>query len=276
MKKYFLTFILMVLYGTGHALPVGNPADPMLFTKGFSFHSCRYHDWWTLRLGFYGDYVFEHHGKLTGNGSHLDLPHTGLNTNAGLLVANLWRRCDLFATLGASHLFLRANRGTLLGNSVFLDTESSFSWSLGGKFILFQGCNWFAGVEGQYFTFSPRINFIRNEAIDEVTPTINYPNKSMHYREWQAGVSLAYAIGLRCGGLRPIPYIGAKWSNVRADLGNLASPGPVSLVFGRLEEPRHIGFAVGVTLIGCCRLSFNIEGRFADERAFALNSQYRF
>jgi major outer membrane protein len=275
MKRFFITLITMVC-GAGYALPVGNPFDPILFSEQ---NACTYNPWWNARIGFYGDYVFERYGKLTGNENHQNLAHTSLHTNACLLVANMWNRVELFATLGATHIRIRAHTEALAGNNVFFETDTGFSWSVGGRGIAYRWHNWVLGIEAQYFSATPRVNFVRNEATFGVTPTINYFNKTVNYHEWQIGSALAVCLNADCYGLKPVPYLAVKWSGIRADFDGVSSPGGFLggiLVFDRVEEQHPVGFAVGMTLIGGCRLSINLEGRFADERAFSLNSQYRF
>jgi len=279
MKKYLAAFVTLFYCGAAFALPIGNPYDPEMFTEPSHFCFCHYNQWWNARVGFYGDYVFERHTRLRRNGSHLDLSHTRLNTNAGFLAINLWHRLDLYATFGASHLFIRSNTEAAFGNNIFLETNSGFSWSIGGHFSIYRWRNWLLGGEAQYFSACPRINYVRNEGIIGFLPAINYFNKKVLYQEWQVGGALAYFIGKKCCDLTPIPYIGLKWSGLTANLGGVNNPGFLGtgiFIFDRLENQRNLGFAVGVTLVGRCRMSINIEGRFADERAFSINSQFRF
>ncbi len=78
MKKWIFCSLCLLSSGAVYALPVGNPAEASLLTNGIFFSpgvNCNpcdpcfsWFDIWSLKLGFYGDYVFNRHLKIRGEG----------------------------------------------------------------------------------------------------------------------------------------------------------------------------------------------------------------
>ena len=114
MKKLFATLLTVMACSAAHALPVGNPSDASLLCDGLLWEGhcgdpcdpcLSWSDAFSIRVGFYGDYVFNRHLK----GDHRirkQIDHTKLITNAALITANFWDRFDVFTTLGATKLFM--------------------------------------------------------------------------------------------------------------------------------------------------------------------------
>ena len=281
MKKLLVTALTLLSCGAAYALPLGNPSEASLMCDGIIFEGycpdfcqpgvslCDAISW---RVGFYGDYVFNRHlendsGLVKGK----TIEDAELFTNAGYLALNAWDRIDIFTTLGASNLWINTNArgfsGTP-GDRLTLESETSFSWSVGGRATVWE-CGCFAfGVEGQYFRFNGDVTRI------SVTESLAYyPGSSIavDYSEWQVGIGVSYRIW------NLVPYIGAKYSSAHADF-NHATPhvGFSSLVLDELVSRFNGGYVVGVSLVDCERASITIEGRYPDEKAFYVNGQIRF
>nr|ACG80798.1 major outer membrane protein [Chlamydia pecorum]ACG80799.1 major outer membrane protein [Chlamydia pecorum]ACG80800.1 major outer membrane protein [Chlamydia pecorum] len=150
MKKLLKSAFLSAAFFAGdaslHALPVGNPAEPSLLIDGTIWEGmpgdpcdpcATWCDAISLRVGFYGDYVFDRVLKTdvpkmfsmgtaptsannvptTSNAkSDRDNPAYGKHmhdaewfTNAGYIALNIWDRFDIFCSLGATSGYFKGN-----------------------------------------------------------------------------------------------------------------------------------------------------------------------
>lgn len=284
MKKLLLTMLTILTCGAAYALPTGNPADPALTPQGLFWNDecceapcdpcdpCGF-DWdVSLRLGFYGDYVFNRKLQLNGpTDSRID--DFELFTNAGLIVLNFWERLDIYTTLGATNMALSTNAldfGLIGLGRLYLETESDFSWSVGVRGILWEcGCTT-VGLDARYFRTSPDIKRITvNETFSA------YPEDlELEYREWQVSLGVSHRINMF------VPYVAVQWSKVDVDFDGdpFLIPGiTVAALSPRdLEERHQWGYAVGVSLVDCDIMTLNVEGRFRNEKAISVNAQIRF
>ncbi len=279
MKKLFMTTLTIIACGAVYALPVGNPSDAGLLCDGLV---CEGHcgdpsdpcltwcDGFSVRFGFYGDYVFNRHMELE-NGPHSVIEHTKINTNAGFIAANFWDRFDIFATLGASNLFIDTNNQAfgLGGTGRFeIETETDFSWSIGARGIVWEfGCTTL-GAEAQYFYTNPHITRLTQNATTSVYPGGGFNAK---YYEWQVGLGISHRIYML------VPYAAIKASNSKLDFGNHVVTGfTPDATLHNLRSDKYLGYALGVSFVDCEKMSLTVEGRFADEKALYTNCQIRF
>lgn len=149
MKRLLKSVLVFAALGSAsslQALPVGNPAEPSLMIdgilwEGFGGDPCDPCTTWcdavSLRLGYYGDYVFDRvlktdvakqfeMGKApTDPKGNADAPTTltarenpaygkhlqdaEMFTNAAFMALNIWDRFDVFCTLGATNGYLKGN-----------------------------------------------------------------------------------------------------------------------------------------------------------------------
>lgn len=273
MKKIAATLWTLLISGSAFALPLGNPWEASLMTDGICWEgSCRdindpclsWCDAWSIRIGFYGDYVFHHKMELSSRSLSPTAHKVEIYTNAAYLAFNMWDRIDVFATLGGSRIAAQLNlSGTGQENNRrgFGESDTSFSWSIGGRATIWEcGCLGL-GVEGQYFRSSPNTNFVRSINENPV-----YADVDFTYYEWQVGIGLAYRINIAYCSTALVPYIGAKVNRARFDDFGMED----------WETDRDWGYALGVTLLGCNKGSVTVEGRFANESAVYVNSQVRF
>ncbi|WP_080121644.1 porin [Chlamydia suis] len=146
MKRLLKSVLVFAALGSAsslQALPVGNPAEPSLMIdgilwEGFGGDPCDPCTTWcdavSLRLGYYGDYVFDRVLKTdvakefemgqqysadaaqsqtretTSNvayGKHFQ--DAEMFTNAAFMALNIWDRFDVFCTLGATNGYLKGN-----------------------------------------------------------------------------------------------------------------------------------------------------------------------
>jgi major outer membrane protein len=275
MKKSFFTLLTVLACSAAQALPVGNPSDASLLCDGLIWEGhcgdpndpcLTWCDAFSLRVGFYGDYVFNRHLRLDTNEFNKSIEHARLSTNAGFIAANFWDRFDLFTSLGATRLCLESNSfafGGPSGSRTTVESSTDFSWSLGLRGTIWEcGCT-SLGAEAQYFSTCPHINRVTFAELISVYPS----NVDAKYREWQVGVGISHRINIF------VPYIAVKWSRAKVDYDN-ATFGIATLLDQRSKK--DWGYAVGVSLVDCEKASLTVEGRFADETALYVNGQLRF
>ncbi|MCH9627291.1 MAG: Major outer membrane porin [Chlamydiales bacterium] len=284
MKKYLL--LLLLLCSPLVALPIGNPMDATLYSNGLFCGDCyeesycdpcdpcfNWCDAWNFRIGFYGDYVFNRHMELKNrDGAKID--DFELFTNALYLAVNVCDRLDVFATLGATSLNLKSNPGVwnnAIRTALFeLQTETDFSWSVGGRLTLWSCDCFFFGLEGQYFYTKPDLHYA--VASNNV---LAYPsNISLKYSEWQVGLGVSYLVRVGCSGVSAIPYMGLKWAGSCGDFNNGLISTDITML--DIENSKLWGYGIGMTLLFCDALSMTVEGRFGDEKALYVNGQFRF
>lgn len=276
-----MTMLTVLACGSAYALPIGNPSDASLLCDGLIWEGhcgdpcdpcLTWRDAFSIRIGFYGDYVFNRHMEIDRNEGDSDIENTEIFTNAGFIAANFWDRFDIFATLGATNFFIHTNASAFGGvNGQVLEIESGthFSWSIGGRGTIWEcGCTTL-GAEAQYFYTMPDITRITQGSQSSVYPSDTISAK---YHEWQIGIGISHRINML------VPYVAIKWSHAQLqfDAEHPGAPLPSSATLHNVENKKDWGYAVGVSLVDCEKANLTVEGRFADEKAVYVNGQLRF
>jgi major outer membrane protein len=287
MKKKILLILSCAYFGTGTALPVANPIDASLYNKGIwscgsvcepcdPCFSC--FDAFSLRIGFWGDYVFNRHmqEKNPGANNQGDVETFTIFKNQGVLTLNWCNWLDLYGLVGAANFQLLSPYNSVnTGNPEFFTVTSNTVLSYGGgaRATLWECGNFGVGLEGQYFGFKPTIdNFVAF-----TRRTVNYliSDKNSQYNEWQVGLGAAYQIHARAVDF--IPYAAIKFAGASL---KLKQPQMVSsfsfLGIPDLQNAQTVGYAIGTSAMFCEKGGLTIEGRFADETALFVNGQIRF
>ena len=288
-KNWFLLSLCLLSAMRLHALPLGNPAEPRIFTCGIFLDGG---DWerfsfiphfLDIRAGYYGDFVYNRKLKVDGPGVSSiarNMIKSEINTNAGYLALNFCERADIFATLGATKITVEANEGAWLstggGSTGIIQADDTFSWSVGGRVLLFTlGC-WQAGFEGQYFSTRPQL---REYYVQSDFGNIVYLSDApTHYHEWQIGTGISYLINFCCADLSLIPYVGIKWSQCKFNTRNFNFLDRRALRFTivNTKSRRLWGFPIGLSLVFKRSVELNVETRWGDERALSLKGQFQF
>lgn len=167
MKRLLKSVLVFAALGSAsslQALPVGNPAEPSLMIdgilwEGFGGDPCDPCTTWcdavSLRLGYYGDYVFDRvlktdvakefemgkapeptdQDSVTAPLTPIARPNPAYGkhfqdaemfTNAAFMALNIWDRFDVFCTLGATNGYLKGNSAAFNLVGLFGDpTQSS-------------------------------------------------------------------------------------------------------------------------------------------------------
>lgn len=280
MKKLLMTVLTVLACGSAYALPVGNPSDASLLCDGLLWEGhcgdpcdpcVNWCDAFSIRVGFYGDYVFNRHMEIDRNEDDSDIEHTEIYTNAGLVVANFWDRLDVFATFGATNFYIDTNASAFNGTNqsrFLIESETDFSWSVGARGTIWEcGCT-SLGAEFQYFFTRPDIRYVNEAAFFSVYPDSIIEAK---YREWQFGVGISHRINIF------VPYVAVKWARSQLDFDDAQPGGTVApVVLFNARNKKDWGYAIGVSLVDCEKASLTVEGRFGDEKAVHVNGQVRF
>lgn len=290
MKKLILTVLTVLTCGAAYALPVGNPSEASLFTNGFFWdESCvdpcdpcfGWLDSFSMRVGFYGDYVFnrnlEVHRNDTDEG---DIDRTSLYTNAGYIALNFCDWIDVFTSLGATSISMRTPAGVFTAsNNIMMDLnfDTSFSWSIGGRATIWDCDNFSIGVEGQYFQTNTTLDNIMLYSTGN-TSYFN-DNNRVGYQEWQVALGASYRFE-NCANFAFIPYAAVSWSGGNFYLNdisfNTSSAPSVSYTLRNTQPEALWGYAIGMTATLCDMVGVTVEGRFASEKAVYVNGQMRF
>jgi major outer membrane protein len=281
MKQIAAVLTFFVLSAIGYALPIGNPWEASLmrdglFREGCCTSFCDPSTWcnaWSFRIGFYGDYVYNHRMEIDRSHQRDNIHETEIWTNSGYLAFNMFDRFDLFATLGTTQLEINTPRksfgGTGINDYVAIQSDTGFSWSIGIRAALWEFGSLGIGAEAQYFSACSDINFVKEENADP-----DYRDgDNLKFQEWQLGFGAAYRINIASCTTALVPYIGIKWGRGWIDLGKIQSG---ELTIYDLRSERSIGYACGITLLGSNKASVTAEARYVDEKALYVNGQFRF
>ncbi len=296
-KQLFYGVVAFTLSQTSlYALPLGNPLDATWLTDGLLWDGISEEEYeegcicwldaWSLRVGYYGDFVFDRRLEVDAKPNKSDIRKTRLFTNAAYFAFNLWDKYDLFATIGQTKFHVESPAsafdftvlGALFNDRAEFETETNFSWSAGVRATIWQCGPLGLGGEFQYFHTRPRLNYFEVPSFN--TFYFNHLART-NYREYQVGLGATCKLCLAGCDSFVVPYFGAKWSHARFNLDNfliqmsgLVAPG--SGIMHNLESHHHWGAILGLTLVGCTNWSLTAEARFSDELALHINSQLRF
>lgn len=292
MRKLVVTALAVIGCGALYALPLGNPAEPSLYRNGVWWESScadvcdpcfSWCDAWSLRMGFYGNYVYNRHlqvddKKALDNVNHKDLDHAQIFTNAGYIALNICDKFDVFTSLGVSRIDLEFNQKLIVPGSIFcarFDWSTTFSWSVGARAVLWQCDCFLLGLEGEYFQTCPdfsRLCTFINPSVNQV----NINGVGTKFKEWQVGLGAAYQIMTSCPRFSMVPYIGVTWSDVRTEEASFALSPELPVTFPELSADQPWTFVVGNTFSICEMAGVTVEGRFGGESAVAVRGQVRF
>jgi hypothetical protein len=180
-----------------------------------------------------------------------------------MLTFNFSDRVEFFSGLGGMRSTLSQH---IDADRVHYRTDTQFAWSIGGRTLLAYWNNLQFGLEASYLHFFPSI-----QAISVNGASFAKDNAQLQYHEWQVGAGISYHFWWL------FPYIGAKYSNVKAQFMHLQS---LKFLFPKkeftLDNEKQIGLVVGCGLSPERGFAINAEGRFIDETAFTVSADITF
>lgn len=296
MKKLLVVTLVFLSTSVVQALPIGNPADPELYsncgmvTSFFDTDDCcwmpDFLEDFSWRVGFYGNYVYDRELKAGPNlnfgGNAVAFGGGGMRissmaTNSGMLLLNICDQFDIFGTFGVSRINVIANSVSLGLNIVGIQADLPFSpemsYSVGGRAIVWNSGGFYVGFEGQYFYSTAAVNAVQGYGSGVAT----YLNKSRTapYREWEAAVAASY---LFCDNAYFClsPYAALSFSGVDVKSARDAVVDGAPLSVPDLQEKKITGWAIGMTGMICDLVGVSVEGHFANQKALSVIGQMSF
>ncbi len=260
MRSYARCLLLAsCAFNTLIALPIGNTG---------TFES---------QAGFWGNYVFNRHLTLTK--SEREVPKTEIYTSGGLVSYAPIDRVQIDIGLGVTDIKFNTYLSSISledagSENIFVETDASFSYSLGVRAKAFTFHNFTAGFEAEYFSARPRVHSLTNRVYDSIV----YPNAHLKYQETQLGCALTYPLTIS-NFATFIPYAGVKFSHVHGTFSDILvsiSGVDIPLSYIELKQDRSIGYAIGSTLFNGTIWNITAEGRFSDETAFSIMTNFIF
>ena len=276
-------FALLLLCPTLNALPIGNPAEATLYTKGVFFDPndvnpinplFMFVGGLDVRLGYYGDFT---HDRVMGEQLFGDPisqnSKVSMVTNAAYPVINIYNWMDFFATWGVSRITVKRN--TRETETIGIGTFSNaFSWSVGTHATLYRKGPLYIGGEGQYFRTQPHLDNFYNFSSGHQT-FFNNTNFSV-WAEWQVGFGAALRAATSAN-TSLVPYLAIKFSQGKFDMRAFEfTHDGVSHRLPTLEPERYFGWALGTTFLNQSAMGVTVEARFLDETALFVLGELRF
>lgn len=311
MKKLHLSLLAVIASGSVLALPSFNPIHSSLHrNKLGAFFDCQDEKldccnpvavkslcdldstcWdesmtniFSLSVGYYGDFVFDRklnvEDRIQENNLHPTIHRASLYTNGALVTVSFMDAFSVYGSLGATNFKASWTSNSLLFDkpSTFvgdLNTNSKFSWLIGGNAIFWKGGCLAIGANGQLFRAKPTVeSSIEQEGNAVGGSVIKFPTTPtpvFYYREGQVSLGMsAWFHSSATGTTALVPYANIKWAHVHSKFYGIAAP--LTSTTNRFGY----GYSLGLTYVADQRASITVEGRWMDEKAMHLNGQLRF
>src|SRR3989344_7857549 len=259
MKSWAFLIAVFIAASPLWAAPVGDPAYPQLIRQGFFIPQSSCIDG---RSGYEGDFVSDARLEQYKQGvGRVDSYQQG--TNSGTVTINIVNRLDLYTILGSSRAQADWRFTDTSGevHRIELETLYDFLWGLGARAILYEWGQICLGLGGRY----------EHAKYDPVWMTVDGLTKStggtrLHWCEWQMDLDLSYTIDLFT------PYVGVKYSNVRAKVGTFSTQiAGNDTGTNSFKNRTPVGICIGCSLSTGKYFFLNVEGRLVDEEAVTIS-----
>lgn len=252
LKKSFFVILLGTI--KSYALFYGSPNLPSAVQEGFIIPK----DWpVSVRIGFEDDIC-----------SHVSLksinPHTVSSVKEfsyileqGVFNLNFVNRFDAYGSLGGIRLNLEPKITPVLSH--IYNTDTTFTWGVGARGILFEFGSAVLGLDIKYQASSPSIRWF--ESVYE---------PKLHYRSWQIGSGLAFQME------QLSPYIGVTYSQTRLGIEGFPSHSLASKRHSFVVKSRKkFGLAIGANFSPGRICEVDFEARVINELAFTFAVRVR-
>ena len=282
MKSAFLAFGVAAC-AIGHALPVTNPLDSLLYTHNFWYDECELenecYSWvkWInkvgVRYGFIDNHVYNR--RLEGGANSHVVRNATISTDAGMFIANIRPWLDVYATVGVTTLSLGLTTpegAPLTETNVALKYSPRMSYSVGANVAVWKYQNLCLGIEGEFLFSNTELSSYTNLTDGSITSFNNTGQRKANYYEWQLALPASYII-YAVENLMVAPFIALQFSGVN---WNTSSTGGSVLLLDNLTQQQVTGWTLGMTAIIFEILGISFEGRFGNEKAITTVAEISF
>lgn len=255
-------FVLLFAIYPLTATWVGNPGQPTFSHTGIVFEET---DPWSLRIGYFGDYVYRQKFKEEFDIRESANKHSQVQfwTQAGLLTLNFQKRFDFYAIVGGSRLEIDRD----------ISTDQQFAWGAGGKVILFHKKRLQLGIDLKYFQsrLTPDFFLHENLAYNLVS------DFQFNYKEFQGALGLCYRLQYLA------PYASATYLFSRIE------PRPLSPLVrfptmdmnaevetASITGSKQWGLALGTTLLDQKKATIALEWRVFNQNSIDVSGEIQF
>jgi hypothetical protein len=256
-KSLFLFCLPMV---ASHAFFNGNPQGPALIEEGFIFSKDQP---FKFELGYQKDFVFDM--KLGAK----NLVDSTFQNSAALydlaaLRLDVWDHYQVYGLVGGVKCYFAQTLRS--DNVVHYTSDSSFTFGVGGKILIYQGGGFSLGVDGQYRYAS--LDFPTIEKEGEYIPQ---KTAKASFYGFQFGLAASYQIDFLT------PYIGITYLYQNVHFQKIQAH-IVSNGDARFHATSRIPFGglIGVSLSSSKDFALTIESRFVDENALTFSFDFKF
>jgi hypothetical protein len=208
-----------------------------------------------------GDVVFDRMLRVS-SGGHGRVDRFEMQMNQGKLVLNYLDRFEVYGTVGSMNGSFW-NRPKSDGDRREFETDNRWTAGAGASFLIAQWGNTGIGADGKIQYGRPGIKWI---AVDGVS---HASGGRLAYHEWQGSFAAFHTIGLFT------PYLGAKYSNVHANVGGLSKSVYPHRHF-KMGNRRRFGMALGCTLSQGKKIDVYAEVQLIDEQALSFGGNIKF
>lgn len=239
LKKIFYAFFVVVVCKV-HGLYQGNPSSCDFPQLGFFISE---ESAISAKLGYQIDSVFNR--KMEIMNQRLDVKRLSSLANEAVLTLNVVDRLEIFTTLGVMKMSLK--RKTLSKTNIELQSNNSFTWSIGGRALLIFWDKTSLGVAGGYLVSYP-----------------HFEHRASHhskYNEWQVELALSQKID-------PVSfYLGGSYSYSQLGVTNL------DIIY---KSRNNLSMVIGCSIFANKGFSTNIEAKFFGEISLGGSLDFRF
>lgn len=250
--------LLLLLPSALLALYMGNPGEPQMIDQGFFIsQDCAV----GVKVGYQGDRVLDRllraGGKVHGRIDHFDL-----QMDQGMVAFNYLDRFEIYGTVGSLRSYFW-NSPKVDHQRREFETHHACTGGGGARVLLAQWGNMGMGADVKIQYGRPAIEWI------SVNGTSHASEAHLTFREWQASLALFHTIDLFT------PYLGAKYSNVHAEVNGLSRAVYPSTHF-KMYSRRRFGMTLGCTLSQGKKVELFAEAQLIDEQGVTFGGSLKF
>jgi hypothetical protein len=174
-----------------------------------------------------------------------------------VLTLNIYNRFEIYGSLGAMDCEF-SFRPRIDEQRREFQTDYRLVWGVGGKLLIFNWDEASFGIDGKYQRGYPHVKW------DSISGVSFSSAAKVLYQEWQVGGAVSYECNLL------VPYFGIKFSNVNAQVRNVAENMELETSRFKMKSRHQIGMCLGCSLGTGNYFDINLEVQLIDEQGVTL------